>query len=308
MCAARILYGKPVQEAILEEVRQGVEELAAAGLRAPKLAALLVGDDPASAMYVRSKTRMCSETGLDSEAFQLPESTSTEELLRRIDGLNHDDIVDGILVQLPLPEGLNTEVVLDAVDPTKDVDGIHPENVGLIVRGSPRFVTCTPGGIIELLERNDIAINGQNAVIIGRSDIVGKPMAMLLMHRHATVTICHSRTRDLPGVARGADILIVAIGRDAMVTPDFVKPGATVIDVGINRVADRQRVEEIFGDNADWQKFKDRGYLVVGDVHPAVAEVAGALTPVPGGVGPLTIGMLLSNTLRSARRRLGVES
>lgn len=308
MCAARILYGKPVQEAILEEVRQGIEELAAAGLRAPKLAALLVGDDPASAMYVRSKTRMCSETGLDSEAFQLPESTSTEELLRRIDGLNHDDIVDGILVQLPLPEGLNTEVVLDAVDPTKDVDGIHPENVGLIVRGSPRFVTCTPGGIIELLERNDIEINGQNAVIIGRSDIVGKPMAMLLMHRHATVTICHSRTRDLPGVARGADILIVAIGRDAMVTPDFVKPGATVIDVGINRVADRQRVEEIFGDNADWQKFKDRGYLVVGDVHPAVAEVAGALTPVPGGVGPLTIGMLLSNTLRSARRRLGVES
>ncbi len=308
MCAARILYGKPVQEAILEEVRQGIEELAAAGLRAPKLAALLVGDDPASAMYVRSKTRMCSETGLDSEAFQLPESTSTEELLRRIDGLNHDDIVDGILVQLPLPEGLNTEVVLDAVDPTKDVDGIHPENVGLIVRGSPRFVTCTPGGIIELLERNDIQINGQNAVIIGRSDIVGKPMAMLLMHRHATVTICHSRTRDLPGVARGADILIVAIGRDAMVTPDFVKPGATVIDVGINRVADRQRVEEIFGDNADWQKFEDRGYLVVGDVHPAVAEVAGALTPVPGGVGPLTIGMLLSNTLRSARRRLGVES
>ena len=308
MCAARILYGKPVQEAILEEVRQGVEELAAAGLRAPKLAALLVGDDPASAIYVRSKTRMCGETGLDSEAFQLPASTSTEELLRRIDELNLDDGIDGILVQLPLPEGLDTDVVIDAMDPAKDVDGIHPENVGLIVQGRPRFVTCTPGGIIELLERNEIEIHGQNAVIIGRSEIVGKPMAMLLMHRHATVTICHSRTRDLPGVARGADILIVAIGRDAMVTPDFVKPGATVIDVGINRVADRQRVEEIFGDNADWQKFEDRGYLVVGDVHPAVAEVAGALTPVPGGVGPLTIGMLLANTLRSARRRLGVGS
>ena len=308
MCAARILYGKPVQEEILEEVRLGVEELAVAGLRAPKLVALLVGDDPASAIYVRSKTRMCGETGLDSEAIQLPASTSTEELLRRIDELNHDDLVDGILVQLPLPEGLNTEVVLDAVDPAKDVDGIHPENVGLIVRGTPRFVTCTPGGIIELLERNEIEIHGQNAVIIGRSDIVGKPMAMLLMHRHATVTICHSRTRDLPGVARRADILIVAIGRDAMVTPDFVKPGATVIDVGINRVADRQRVEEIFGADADWQKFDERGYLVVGDVHPAVAEVAGAFTPVPGGVGPLTIGMLLSNTLRSARRRLGVES
>ena len=308
MCAARILYGKPVQEAILEEVRQGVEELAAAGLRAPKLAALLVGDDPASAIYVRSKTRMCGETGLDSEAFQLPASTSTEELLRRIDELNLDDGIDGILVQLPLPEGLDTDVVIDAMDPAKDVDGIHPENVGLIVQGRPRFVTCTPGGIIELLERNEIEIHGQNAVIIGRSEIVGKPMAMLLMHRHATVTICHSRTQDLPGVARGADILIVAIGRDAMVTPDFVKPGATVIDVGINRVADRQRVEEIFGDATDWQRFEDRGYLVVGDVHPAVAEVAGALTPVPGGVGPLTIGMLLANTLRSARRRLGVGS
>jgi len=308
MCAARILYGKPVQEAILEEVRLGVEELAAAGLRAPKLAALLVGDDPASAIYVRSKTRMCAETGLDSEAFHLPASTSTQDLLQRIENLNDDDGVDGILVQLPLPEGLNTEVVLDAVDPTKDVDGIHPENVGLIVRGRPRFVTCTPGGIIELLERSGIEIHGQNAVIIGRSDIVGKPMAMLLMHRHATVTICHSRTRDLPGVSRDADILIVAIGRDAMVTPDFVKPGATVIDVGINRVADRQRVEEIFGEGADWQKFDDRGYLVVGDVHPAVAEVAGAFTPVPGGVGPLTIGMLLANTLRSARRRLGAGS
>jgi methylenetetrahydrofolate dehydrogenase (NADP+)/methenyltetrahydrofolate cyclohydrolase len=251
---------------------------------------------------------MCGETGLDSEAFTLPATTSSEELLLRIDELNKDDGVDGILVQLPLPEGLDTEVVLDAVDPEKDVDGIHPENTGRIVQGRPRFVTCTPGGIIELLERNKIEIHGQNAVIIGRSDIVGKPMAMLLMHRHATVTICHSRTRDLPGVAREADILIVAIGRDAMVTPDFVKPGATVVDVGINRVADRDRVEEIFGENADWQKFEDRGYLVVGDVHPDVAEVAGAFTPVPGGVGPLTIGMLLANTLESARRRLGVGS
>ena len=176
------------------------------------------------------------------------------------------------------------------------------------MQGRPRFVTCTPGGIIEILERNGIEIHGQNAVIIGRSDIVGKPMAMLLMHRHATVTICHSRTRDLPGVARTADILIVAIGRDAMVTPDFVRPGATVVDVGINRVSDRQRVEEIFGENTDWQKFEDRGYLVVGDVHPGVADVAGAFTPVPGGVGPLTIGMLLANTLKSARQRLGAGS
>ncbi len=303
-----MLLGKPVQEAILEDVKKGLAELVAAGHRPPKLAAVLVGDDPASAMYVRTKTRKCEELGIDSEAVLLPESTSTEELLERIDGFNADEGVDGILVQLPLPDGVDSEAVLDRIDPRKDVDGLHPENVGLLVQKRPRFVAATPAGIMQMLDGAAIQIEGQNAVIIGRSEIVGKPMASLLMHRHATITVCHSRTRDLPGVCRRADILIVAIGRDAMVTKDFVKPGATVIDVGINRVADRERVEEIFGDNANWEKFDERGYIVVGDVHPEVAEVAGAMTPVPGGVGPLTIGMLMSNTLAAARQRAGLAS
>ncbi len=298
-----MLLGKPVQEAILEDVKKGLAELVAAGHRPPKLAAVLVGNDPASTMYVRTKTRKCEELGIDSEAVLLPESTSTEELLERIDGFNADEGVDGILVQLPLPDGVDSEAVLDRIDPRKDVDGLHPENVGLLVQKRPRFVAATPAGIMQMLDGAAIQIEGQNAVIIGRSEIVGKPMASLLMHRHATITVCHSRTRDLPGVCRRADILIVAIGRDAMVTKDFVKPGATVIDVGINRVADRERVEEIFGDNANWEKFDERGYIVVGDVHPEVAEVAGAMTPVPGGVGPLTIGMLMSNTLAAARQR-----
>ena len=303
-----MLLGKPVQEAILEDVKKGLAELVAAGHRPPKLAAVLVGDDPASAMYVRTKTRKCEELGIDSEAVLLPESTSTEELLERIDGFNADEGVDGILVQLPLPDGVDSEAVLDRIDPRKDVDGLHPENVGLLVQKRPRFVAATPAGIMQMLDGAAIQIEGQNAVIIGRSEIVGKPIASLLMHRHATITVCHSRTRDLPGVCRRADILIVAIGRDAMVTKDFVKPGATVIDVGINRVADRERVEEIFGDNANWEKFDERGYIVVGDVHPEVAEVAGAMTPVPGGVGPLTIGMLMSNTLAAARQRAGLAS
>ncbi len=303
-----MLLGKPVQEAILEDVKKGLAELVAAGHRPPKLAAVLVGNDPASTMYVRTKTRKCEELGIDSEAVLLPESTSTEELLERIDGFNADEGVDGILVQLPLPDGVDSEAVLDRIDPRKDVDGLHPENVGLLVQKRPRFVAATPAGIMQMLDGAAIQIEGQNAVIIGRSEIVGKPIASLLMHRHATITVCHSRTRDLPGVCRRADILIVAIGRDAMVTKDFVKPGATVIDVGINRVADRERVEEIFGDNANWEKFDERGYIVVGDVHPEVAEVAGAMTPVPGGVGPLTIGMLMSNTLAAARQRAGLAS
>lgn len=297
------MLGKPVQEAILEEVSENLAEFTAAGNRPPKLAAVLVGDDPASAIYVRTKTRKCEELGFGSEAIVLPESTSTNQLLETIDGLNADPGVDGILVQLPLPDGVDSEAVLDRIDPRKDVDGLHPENVGRLVQKRPRFVPATPAGIMQMLDRGGIEIQGANAVIIGRSEIVGKPMAALLMHRHATITVCHSRTKDLPGVCRRADILIVAIGRDAMVTKDFVKPGATVIDVGINRVADRDRVEEIFGADADWEKFDDRGYLVVGDVHPEVFEVAGAMTPVPGGVGPLTIGMLMSNTLDAARLR-----
>jgi len=301
-----MLLGKPIQEAILEDVKKGLAELTGAGHRAPKLVAVLVGDDPASAIYVRTKVRKCEELGLESEAIILPEATSTEELLGRIDALNADDGVDGILVQLPLPDSIDTDAILDRIDPRKDVDGLHPENGGLLVQNRARFVPATPAGIMEMLDRGGIDIQGQNAVIIGRSEIVGKPMASLLMHRHATITVCHSRTQDLPGVCRRADILIVAIGRDAMVTKDFVKPGATVIDVGINRVGERDRVAEIFGDSADWEKFDDRGYVVVGDVHPEVAEVAGAMTPVPGGVGPLTIGMLMANTLVAARLRAGL--
>ena len=301
--SATKLLGKPVQEAILEDVKEGLTEFAASGHRPPTLPAVLVGEDPASAMYVRTKTRTCEELGIDSETIVLPDSTSTEELLARVDALNADDGVDGILVQLPLPDSIDTEAILDRIDPHKDVDGLHAYNVGLLVQKRSRFVPATPGGIMKMLDRAGIEIEGANAVIIGRSEIVGKPMASLLMHRNATITVCHSRTRDLPGVCRRADILIVAIGRDAMVTKDFVKPGATVIDVGINRVAERERVEEIFGERSDWEKFDERGYIVVGDVHPEVEEVAGALTPVPGGVGPLTIGMLMSNTLEAARLR-----
>ena len=276
--------------------------MATAGHRSPKLTAVLVGDDPASAIYVRTKTRTCEGLGIDSETIELPENVSTKDLIGYIDELNTDKGVDGILVQLPLPSSVDTEAVLDNIDPRKDVDGLHPHNVGLLVQGRPRFVPATPGGIMQMLDRRGIEIEGANAVIIGRSEIVGKPMASLLMHRNATVTVCHSRTRDLPAVCRSADILVVAVGRDAMVTKDFVKSGATVIDVGINRVAARARVEDIFGEHSDWEKFNQRGYIVVGDVHPEVEEIAGALTPVPGGVGPLTIGMLMSNTLEAAAR------
>ena len=277
--------------------------MARAGHRAPKLTAILVGDDPASAIYVRTKTRTCEELGIDSETIGLPENVSTKDVIGCIDELNTNEGVDGILVQLPLPIGVDTDTVLDNIDPRKDVDGLHPHNVGLLVQGRPRFVPATPGGIMQMLDRRSIEIEGANAVIIGRSEIVGKPMATLLTHRNATVTVCHSRTRDLQAVCRSADILVVAIGRDAMVTKDFVKSGATVIDVGINRVAERDRAEEIFGEHSDWEKFNQRGYIVVGDVHPEVQEIAGALTPVPGGVGPLTIGMLMSNTLEAAQLR-----
>ncbi len=300
---ARELRGKPVQDAILKEVSAGLGDHRGAGHRRPKLVAVLVGDDPASSMYVSRKVKKCHDLGIDSEAITMAESTPTDELLETVSALNADDGVDGILVQLPLPKQIDSEAVLDRIDPAKDVDGLHPENVGRLVQARPRFVPATPAGIMEMLDHGGIDIEGKNAVIIGRSEIVGKPMALLLMHRNATITVCHSRTQDLPDVCRRADILIVAIGRAAMVTKDFVKPGAAVIDVGINRVAERDEAAAILGDAADWDKFEERGYLLVGDVHPEVGEVAGALTPVPGGVGLLTIGMLMANTLRAARLR-----
>ena len=273
--------------------------MATAGHRSPKLTAVLVGDDPASAIYVRTTTRTCEGLGIDSETIELPENVSTKDLIGYIDERNTNKGVDGILVQLPLPSGVDTEAVLDNIDPRKDVDGLHPHNVGLLVQGRPRFVPATPGGIMQMLDRRGIEIEGANAVIIGRSEIVGKPMASLLMHRNATVTVCHSRTRDLPAVCRSADILVVAVGRDAMVTKDFVKSGATVIDVGINRV------------EAPEKGLKEDGTpktKLVGDVDFAEAvEVAGAITPVPGGVGPMTIACLLRNTLVAACRQAGIE-
>lgn len=303
--SAKPLLGKQVQAAILAEVTERTRAFVDAGHQPPCLAAVLAGDDAASAIYVRSKTRQCADIGFASRTLPLPSSVGTAELLDVVAGLNADEAVDGILVQLPVPPGCDTKAILDAVDPAKDVDGFHPMSAGLLSQGRPGFVPATPAGVIELLQRNDITIAGRHAVVVGRSDIVGKPMAMLLLHRHATVTICHSRTPDLPAVCRQADILVAAVGKAGLVAADWVKPGATVIDVGINRLAQRAEVERVLGGHADWKKFEDRGYLVVGDVHPGVADVAGALTPVPGGVGPLTIAMLMHNTLQAAIGRRG---
>jgi methylenetetrahydrofolate dehydrogenase (NADP+)/methenyltetrahydrofolate cyclohydrolase len=268
---------------------------------------VLVGEDPASEIYVRNKLRSAAETGLRADLERLPATASLTELLAVVERLNGSDAHDGILVQSPLPDAMGPDAerrVFDAIDPTKDVDGLHPVNVGKLVQDRAPLVACTPSGVLELLEWSGIRIAGARAVVIGRSDIVGKPMALLLLHRHATVTICHSRTTDLPKVAAEADILVAAIGRAAFVTPEFVKQGATVVDVGANRLADRAAVERVFGPESKGRlTFEARGSVLVGDVHPSVADVAGALTPVPGGVGPLTIVMLLKNTLRAAEAR-----
>ena len=296
---ARLLDGVAVAAAIREELRPRVAELGARGIR-PGLGVLLVGDDPASAVYVRSKTRACEDLGLLHETRRLPGSATTAEVLAEVAAYNARPDVHGILVQLPLPKQVDAQAVLDLVDPRKDVDGFHPDNVGRLVQKRPRFVACTPLGVMELLARSGVAVSGSRAVVIGRSDIVGKPMALLLMHADATVTVCHSRTRDLPAVAREADILVAAMGKAGFVRAAYVKPGAVVIDVGINRVDDPARAGELVpeGRRADFAK---KGYALVGDVHPEVAEVASALTPVPGGVGPLTIALLLKNTVAAAR-------
>jgi methylenetetrahydrofolate dehydrogenase (NADP+) / methenyltetrahydrofolate cyclohydrolase len=307
--AARRLDGTTVAHAIRAEVRPDVEAFVARTGRPPGLALVLVGNDPASELYVSSKLKSAGETGLRADIERLPESASLAELLHLIDNLNQSDVHDGILVQSPLPRALGRAAerqVFEAVAPEKDVDGFHPMNVGRLVQGRADLVSCTPAGIIELLERSSIPIAGAHAVVIGRSDIVGKPMALLLLHRHATVTIAHSRTVDLPRVARDADLLIAAIGRAGFVTADFVKPGATVIDVGTTRVEDPEVVDRLLPAGSKRREaFARRGALVFGDVHPRVEEVAGALSPVPGGVGPLTIAMLLKNTVRAAHMRLG---
>jgi methylenetetrahydrofolate dehydrogenase (NADP+) / methenyltetrahydrofolate cyclohydrolase len=303
--AATILDGNKIASEIRAEVASEVKTMTAVGMR-PGLAVVLVGHNPASEVYVRGKVKSSAEVGIYSEQHAPPETASTEELLELIAELNRRDEIDGILVQLPLPAQVDAKKVLMAVDPAKDVDGFHPMNVGLLSTQRPGLVPCTPAGIIEILKRSKIPITGQDAVVVGRSDIVGKPIAMLLLNGNATVTVCHSRTRDLPGVCRRADILVAAIGRAGMITREFVKPGATVIDVGMNQVTDRAEFDRLFAGNAKREEtFRTRGSTLVGDVHPHVEEVAGAITPVPGGVGPLTIAMLMANTVRAAKLRRG---
>ena len=303
---AEILDGRSIAGQIKHEVAQEVQRLRDELGFKPRLFAVLVGDDDASAVYVRNKVRACAEVGINSEQLALPDSTTTENLLTVVRKLNENKDVDGILVQLPLPKHIEEASIIEAVDPARDVDGFHPTNVGLLAMGRPRFVPCTPAGIIELLERNKIEIAGANACVVGRSQIVGRPVASLLLQRHATVTICHSRTRDLPSVTRQADILIAAVGRAGFVRRDFIKPGATVIDVGINKITDAAKARALFGDEAEKriEAIARRGYTLVGDVHPAEADlVAGKRTPVPGGVGLLTVAMLMRNTLQAAKWR-----
>ena len=303
----QILDGNRVRDDIKNELKPRIAALAARG-RTPGLAVVLVGHNPASEIYVRNKIKTCRDLGIYSESITPPASISTEELLAIVEGLNARPEIDGILVQVPLPSHLDTKRILTAISPAKDVDGFHPCNVGALVANLPAPRACTPAGIIELLKRGQIAIAGRRAVVVGRSDIVGKPVAMLLLHQHATVTICHSKTSDLPAVCREADILVAAIGRAAMITGDFIKPGATVIDVGSNYIEDRQQAARIFRNSPEkLASFDRKGNVLVGDVDPIdVVECAGAYTPVPGGVGPLTIAMLMVNTVASAERRLGV--
>ena len=302
---ATILDGNKIAAEIRAEVAAEAKALTEAGMR-PGLAVVLVGHNPASEIYVRGKVKSSEEVGIYSEKHTPPETVTTADLLALVDDLNRRDEIDGILVQLPLPRQVDSKKVLLTVDPAKDVDGFHPMNVGFLSTQRPGLVPCTPGGIMEMLRRSNIAVAGQEAVVVGRSDIVGKPMAMLLLNANATVTVCHSKTRDLPGVCRRADILVAAIGRAGMITRDFVRPGATVIDVGMNKITDRTDFERYFkGNEKREQAFAKNGSTLVGDVHPEVAEIAGAITPVPGGVGPLTIAMLMSNTVRAAKLRRG---
>ena len=305
--AARTLDGVAVANQIRAELAPAVTAFTARVGRPPGLGIVLVGENPASEIYVRSKLKSAGDAGLRADLERLPATASLAQLLSVVDRLNRSDAHDGILVQSPLPEAMGAEAerrVFDAVDPGKDVDGLHPMNVGRLVQNRAALVSCTPAGVVELLARSGVAIGGARAVVIGRSDIVGKPMALLLLHRSATVTICHSKTRDLPAVAAQADILVSAIGRPGFVTKAFVKPGAAVVDVGITATSDRETVARMYPPGTKrWETFEKRGSLTVGDVHPDVAEVAGALSPVPGGVGPLTIVMLLKNTLRAAEDR-----
>jgi len=304
--AATLLDGTKIAADIRAEVAADLGALTAQGIR-PGLAVILVGNDPASAVYVRGKVKACEQVGIGSEKHTPPESATTEQLIGLVGKLNRRDDIDGILVQLPLPPQVDAKRVLLAVDPAKDVDGFHPMNVGLLSTQRPGLVPCTPAGVMEILKRSHIPVAGEEAVVVGRSDIVGKPAAMLLINANATVTVCHSKTRDLADVCRRANILVVAIGRPGRITRDYVRPGATVIDVGMNQVTDPAEFQRLFGGDAKRrQALESKGSVLAGDVHPDVAQVAGAITPVPGGVGPLTIAMLMVNTVRAAKMRRGL--
>ena len=302
----KILDGAAIAAAIQQEVAGEVRALAGRGIR-PGLAAVLVGTVAASEIYVRSKVQSCAALGIFSDLITRPETVTTAEMLDLIASLNAREEIDGILIQLPLPAHVDTKTLLDAVSPAKDVDGFHPVNAGRLLAGRPTLAPCTPAGILEILKRSGIPIAGQHAVVVGRSDIVGKPAAMLLLHQNATVTICHSKTRDLGAITRQADILVAAIGRPGFITAEMVKPGATIIDVGMNRITDPEEFARFFAGNAKREAaFAKRGSVLVGDVHPRAFELSGAYTPVPGGVGPLTIAMLMANTVRAAKMRRGI--
>ena len=302
----KVLDGTAIAAEIKAEVRAEVERLALKGVR-PGLAAVLVGRVPASEIYVRSKVKTCEALGLASELITPPETVTTEEMLALIEHLNAREDIDGILIQLPLPSHVQAKTLLEAVSPDKDVDGFHPINVGRLQTGQPALPPCTAAGIIEILKRSHLQIAGQNAVVVGRSDIVGKPTAILLLAENATVTVCHSRTRELASFTQRADILVVAIGKPGLVTASMVRPGATILDAGINRITSRAEFERFFaGDARREELFQQKGSTIVGDVDPRAFALAGAYTPVPGGVGPLTIAMLMANTVRAAKLRRGL--
>ncbi|MBI4445131.1 MAG: bifunctional 5,10-methylenetetrahydrofolate dehydrogenase/5,10-methenyltetrahydrofolate cyclohydrolase [Acidobacteria bacterium] len=305
--ATRPLDGKKVAQQIKAEVAEEIRELKSRSI-VPGLAAVLVGDNPASRIYVRSKIKTCADLGMHSETVELSGETTTDQLLDKIDFLNHSEEIDGILVQLPLPDQIDEPQILAAVRPEKDVDGFHPINVGKLCIGTYTLAPCTPLGILEMLRREGITLKGAEAVVVGRSDIVGKPMALLLLHQHATVTVCHSRTRNLPEVCRRADILIAAVGRTALITREFLKPGVVVVDVGMNRVESVEETERLFGaDSPRVLETRSKGYTLTGDVHPRDPYgIAAAVTPVPGGVGPLTIAHLMKNTLTACKARRAV--
>jgi methylenetetrahydrofolate dehydrogenase (NADP+)/methenyltetrahydrofolate cyclohydrolase len=301
---AEIIDGKRLAESIRQEIAASVNQFYEKYHERPSLAAILVGEDPASQVYVRNKVRACEQIGIGSETHHLPATTTENQLLNQIKELNGSNTVDGILLQLPLPQSISKTKVLDAISPAKDVDGLHPVNVGLLVQGRAELIACTPLGVIEALRRSNVTITGKNAVVVGRSDLVGKPLALLLLQENATVTICHSRTENLQGVVSGGDIVIAAMGRPAFLGPDFIRKGAIVVDVGTTVLKEESEVRRIFGDSGKkWDDFRQGKTVLAGDVHPAAYERASMYTPVPGGVGPLTITMLLKNTLRAAQLR-----